>query len=72
MAIRFCQKKKTHSLHASIYIYIETMKCGSLLFSVTFINLSIMLTVNESGVNEKIHIFVTFFGNVSIVRVLMS
>lgn len=52
--------------------YIETMKCGSLLFSVTFINLSLMLTPNESGVNGNIHIFVTFFDNVSIVLFSMS
>lgn len=47
------------------------MKCGFLFFFVMFINLFIMLIVNESGVNEKIYIFVIFFGNVFIVYVLM-
>lgn len=40
---------------------IETMKCGSLLFSVTFINLSIMLTSNESGVNKIFSHFRHYF-----------
>jgi len=51
MAIRFFSKEKDPHLACFYIKNIETMKCGSLLFSVTFINLSIMLTSNESGVN---------------------
>jgi len=61
MAIRFFSKEKDPHLACFYIKNIETMKCGSLLFSVTFINLSIMLTSNESGVNTFFHIFDTFY-----------
>ncbi|GAE42510.1 hypothetical protein BW1_067_00360 [Bacillus mycoides NBRC 101238 = DSM 11821] len=61
MAIRFFSKEKDPQLTCFYIIYIETIKCGSLLFSVTFINLSIMLTLNESGVNRIFSHFRHFF-----------